>query len=441
MRRQAFASNPQRILAHAHWLTEQLQSNTDSSWSTTKAEVLRLFATLQALPPLSPFRLAPSPPSAQPLPSLPPSSSISSISSSNPSPSSLPPQPFELQRRGGAVVVASVVRTLANLESPPPPRNSHKCENTKAYREMVEAALKILHAAPVDLLDPLAEELVELALHKNEELHEDGRKLLNSLNQSSRQKATDKVVKEKLLGALTETAAASNAAPYTELLEALHQGKPHMLHHHTEELVKLSASGHALGADVASLLLPSLKNDAAIFSTVVEQLQDSSSDHWCPNALVKKLQLMGKLDPVELSKHDHAWLFFESCLLHPSVRVRQIFDYEMFNKESWTGALLAPHAALLLKAMENQTMDPVAAEDVRQVLRQSLVRILARLSEADLTPHVASLRGLMEREDALKVQQEMIKLPRPILAQCSVGGPLAETGSWLAKVLADSSQN
>ena len=348
--------------------------------------------------------------------------------------------------------MASVVRTLAKLESPPPPQHTithnntlaqlaaaHK--NTQLHREMVALALQILHAAPVDLLDQLAEELVEVALHKDEALHEHGRKLLKKLNEAPRQKATDKVVKEKLLGASTETAGALEAEHYTELLEALHQGKPHMLHHHTEELVKLSASGHALGADVASLLLPSLKNDAAIFSTVVEQLQDSSSDHWCPNALVKKLQLMGKLDPVELSKHDHAWLFFESCLLHPSVRVRQIFDYEMFNKESWTGALLAPHAALLLKAMENQTMDPVAAEDVRQVLRQSLVRILARLSEADLTPHVASLRGLMEREDALKVQQEMIKLPRPILAQCSVGGPLAETGSWLAKVLADSSLN
>ena len=438
MRRQAFASNPHRILAHAHWLIEQLQSDTDSSWSTAKAEVLCLFATLQALPLLTVPSCAVTTPSAQPLPSLPPPSSISS---SNPSPPSLPPQPFELQRKGGAIVVASVARTLAKLESPPPPRNSHKCEHAQSYREMVESALKVLHAAPVDLLDPLAEELVEMALHKDEKLHEDGRNLLKTLNQSTRQKVTDKVVKEKLLGAATETAGASEAKHYTELLEALHQGKPHMLHHHTEELVKLSASGHALGADVASLLLPSLKNDAAIFSTVVEQLQDSSSDHWCPNALVKKLQLMGKLDPVELSKHDHAWLFFESCLLHPSVRVRQVFDYEMFNKESWTGALLAPHAALLLKAMENQTMDPVAAEDVRQVLRQSLVRILARLSEADLTPHVASLRGLMEREDALKVQQEMIKLPRPILAQCSVGGPLAETGSWLAKVLADSSQN
>jgi len=45
---QAFTSNPQRILTHARWLVEKLQSNTDSSWSTAKAEVLRLFATLQA---------------------------------------------------------------------------------------------------------------------------------------------------------------------------------------------------------------------------------------------------------------------------------------------------------------------------------------------------------------------------------------------------------
>ena len=49
--RQAFASNPQRILTHSRWLVEKLQSNTDSSWSTAKAEVLRLFATLQARPP------------------------------------------------------------------------------------------------------------------------------------------------------------------------------------------------------------------------------------------------------------------------------------------------------------------------------------------------------------------------------------------------------
>ena len=48
---QAFTSNPQRILTHSRWLVEKLQSNTDSSWSTAKAEVLRLFATLQARPP------------------------------------------------------------------------------------------------------------------------------------------------------------------------------------------------------------------------------------------------------------------------------------------------------------------------------------------------------------------------------------------------------
>ena len=51
VRWQAFTSNPQRILTHARWLVEQLQSNTDSSCSTAKAEVLRLFATLQARPP------------------------------------------------------------------------------------------------------------------------------------------------------------------------------------------------------------------------------------------------------------------------------------------------------------------------------------------------------------------------------------------------------
>ena len=51
VRWQAFTSNPQRILTHARWLVEKLQSNTDSSWSTAKAEVLHLFATLQARPP------------------------------------------------------------------------------------------------------------------------------------------------------------------------------------------------------------------------------------------------------------------------------------------------------------------------------------------------------------------------------------------------------
>ena len=52
--RQAFADNPQRILNHARWLAEHLQSNTENSWSTAKTEVLRLFATLQALPPTLP---------------------------------------------------------------------------------------------------------------------------------------------------------------------------------------------------------------------------------------------------------------------------------------------------------------------------------------------------------------------------------------------------
>ena len=352
-------------------------------------------------------------------------------------------------------MVASVVRILTTLESPPVPHHSHKCENTQLHDKMVKSALQILHTASqsqrksigaTGLLDRHAEELVEVALHTNEKLHADGRSLLENLNESSRQKAVDKVVKEKVLGAANDTAAASNAEPYTRLLKQLHQGsgKLHMLHHHTEELVKLSATGHALGADVASALLPSLKNDAAIFDTVLEQLdtlllQDTNTDYWCPDALVHMLKVMGKLDPVELSKHDRAWQFFQRCLLHPSVQVRLTFDVEMFSKESWTGVLLAPHAALLLEAMGNQTMDPLPSEDRRLGLRLSLMRVLARLSEEDLTPHVASLRGLVEREDALKVQQEMIKLPRPILAQCSAGGPLAEPGSWLAKVLVDSS--
>ena len=342
--------------------------------------------------------------------------------------------------KGGAIAVASVVRTLAKLESPPPPpRNSRESEHTESHRfqEMVDSALQILHSAPVDVLDPLAEELVEVALHKNEDLHEHGRKLLTQLNEAPRQKATDKVVNE-LLGAANETAAPLKVESYTELLTTLHQGKPKMLHRHTEELVRLSASGDKLGADVASSLLPKLENDAAIFNAVVKQLnnpQNTKTDRWCPEALLKKLQLMGELDPAELSKHDHAWLFFERCLLHPSAQVRLTFDVEMFSKESWTGALLAPHAALLLEAMENQTMD------APELLRLSLARILARISEADLNPHVASLRGLMEREDALKVQQEMIKLPRPILAKCASEGPLAQTNSWLAVALADSSHS
>ena len=352
--------------------------------------------------------------------------------------------------------MASVVRILTKLESPPPPRNPHKCEKTQSHGKMVKSALHILHTASqsqrksigaTGLLDRHAEELVEVALHTNEDLHAEGRKLLETLNESSRQKAVDKVVK-KVLGAANDTAAASNAEPYIKLLKQLHQGsgKLHMLHHHKEELVKLSATGHALGADVASALLPSLLNDAAIFDTVVKQLdtlllQDTNTKYWCPNALVNMLKIMGKLDPVELSKQDRAWQFFQRCLLHPSVQVRLTFDIEMFSKESWTGVLLAPHAALLLEAMGTQTMDPLPAEDMRRGLRQNLTRVLARLSEEDLTPHVASLRGLMEREDALKVQQEMIKLPRPILAKCALDGPLAETNNWLAVALADSSDS
>ena len=448
--RQAFADNPQRILNHARWLAEHLQSNTENSWSTAKTEVLRLFATLQALPHLAGFhhhhrrlRLF-----------LLSTTLLYLLLYPMPAPS-LSPQPDELQMEGGDFVVASVVSTLIKLESPPAPRNPHKCEKTQSHGEMVKSALHILHTASqsqrksigaTGLLDRHAEELVEVALHTNEDLHAEGRKLLETLNESSRQKAVDKVVKEKVLGAANDTAAASNAEPSIKLLKQLHQGsgKLHMLDHHKEELVKLSATGHSLGADVASALLPSLQNDAAIFDTVVKQLdtlllQDTNTKYWCPNALLNMLKIMGKLDPVELSKQDRAWQFFQRCLLHPSVQVRLTFDVEMFSKESWTGVLLAPHAALLLEAMGDQTMDPLPAEDMRRGLRQNLTRVLARLSEADLTPHVASLRGLMEREDALKVQLEMIKLPRPILAQCSAGGPLAEPGSWLAEVLADSS--
>ena len=66
---------------------------------------------------------------------------------------------------GGDVVVASVVSTLAKLESPPATRNSHKCENTQSHGKMVESALQILHKAPTGLLDRHAEELVDVALH------------------------------------------------------------------------------------------------------------------------------------------------------------------------------------------------------------------------------------------------------------------------------------
>ena len=83
---------------------------------------------------------------------------------------------------------------------------------------------------------------------------------------------------------------------------------------------------------------------------------------------------------------------------------------------------------LLLEAMRGRAMDPAPTEDLGQGLRQGLVRALARLSEAALAPHVALLRGVMEREGAQKVQLEMIRLPAPILSQCSAV-------SWLADVL------
>ena len=108
--------------------------------------------------------------------------------------------------------------------------------------------------------------------------------------------------------------------------------------------------------------------------------------------------------------------------------MRLTFEVEILNKESWTGGLLAPHASLLLEAMRGQAMDPEPSEQLRQGLRQGLVRALARLSEAALAPHLALLRGLMEREDAQKVRLEMIRRPAPILGQCSAV-------SWLADVL------
>lgn len=114
------------------------------------------------------------------------------------------------------------------------------------------------------------------------------------------------------------------------------------------------------------------------------------------------------------------------------MQVRLTFEVEILGKESWTGVLLVPHASLLLEAMEGQAMDPAPTEDLRQGLRQGLVRALARLSEAALAPYVASLHGLMEREDAQKVRIEMIKLPASILEQCTAV-------SWLADVLPKSS--
>ena len=418
--------------------------------STAKLEVLRLFATLQA-------RLAHSHTSL-PL--------TITITASPPLPP--PPQPPELEGRGGYVVVAAVLRTLTALPEAPPPRNSrHPHASTdgtwgatspaETRREMASSASQILHAAPSHLLAPLAEELVEVALHAHEALHEEGRLLLQRLDEPPRQKAARKVVR-LLLGAATEAAVASKAEPYAKLLEALYKGDPCMLHPHTEALVQLATGGFALGADVASATLPPLANDAAIFSKVVKQLQASGTE-WQPTPVVRTLKLMGRLEPEEISRHEHATLFFRRCLLHPAptvrrrpaprkhaanseqrcpppplppypprVQVRLTFEVEILNKESWTGLLLAPHASLLLEAMQAQAMDPAPTEELRQGLRQGLVRALARLSDATLAPHVALLRGLMEREDAQKVQLEMIRLPAPILGQCSAV-------SWLADVL------
>ena len=385
------------------------------------------------------------------------------------------------------MVVAAVLRTLTALpEAPPPPRisrQSHASEGAGAgashaetRREMVSSAAQILHAAPSHLLAPLAEELVDLALHAHEALHEDGRLLLQRLDEPPRQRAARKVV--SVLAAAAGAAVASRVEAYAKLLEALHKGEPCMLHAHTEALVRLATGGLALGAEVASATLPALANDAAIFSQVVEQLQAAGTE-WQPAPVVRTLKLMGRLDPVALACHEHAGLLFERCLLHPHptvscpryrtptaphrasargklgrgahprprppcppslpalparppcpplVQVRLTFEVELLSKESWTGELLAPHAPLLLEAMRGQAMDPAPTEDLGQGLRQGLVRALARLSEAALAPHVALLRGVMEREDAQKVQLEMIRLPAPILSQCSAV-------SWLADVL------
>ena len=380
-------------------------------------------------------------------------------------------------------MVASVLRTLTALpEAPPPPRisrQSHASEGAGAgashadtRREMVSSASQILHAAPSHLLAPLAEELVDLALHAHEALHEDGRLLLQRLEEPPRQRAARKVV--SVLGAAAGAAVASRVEAYAKLLEALHKGEPCMLHAHTEALVRLATGGLALGAEVASATLPALANDAAIFSQVVEQLQ-AAGTAWQPAPVVRTLKLMGRLDPAALARHEHAGLLFERCLLHPHptvscpataplphrtarqhaansgqrgppsptpslatlpghppcpprVQVRLTFEVELLSKESWTGELLAPHAPLLLEAMQGRAMDPAPTEDLGQGLRQGLVRALARLSEAALAPHVALLRGVMEREAAQKVQLEMIRLPAPILSQCSAV-------SWLADVL------
>ena len=223
------------------------------------------------------------------------------------------------------------MRTLTALpEAPPPPRISRHPHASadgaggatclaETRREMVRSASQILHTAPSHLLAPLAEELVEVALHVHEALHEDGRLLLQRLDEPRRQKAAWKVV--RVLGAATEAAVASKAEPYCKLLEALYKGDPCMLHPHTEALVQLVTGGIALGADVASATLPALANDAAIFSEVVEQLQGSGNE-WQPTRLVRTLKLMGRLDPEELSCHEHATLFFQRCLLHSAPTAR-----------------------------------------------------------------------------------------------------------------------
>ena len=238
----------------------------------------------------------------------------------------MPPQPPELQGRGGYVVVAAVLRSLTALpEAPPPPprisRQPHASEgagggtsHAETRREMVSSASQILHAAPSHLLAPLAEDLVDLALHAHEALHEDGRLLLQRLDEPPRQRAARKAV--SVLGAAAGAAVASRVDAFAKLLEALHKGKPCMLHPHTEALVRLATGGLALGAEVASATLPALANDAAIFSLVVEQLQASGTG-WQPAPVVRALKLMGRLDAVALSCHEHAGLLFERCLLHP----------------------------------------------------------------------------------------------------------------------------
>ena len=223
------------------------------------------------------------------------------------------------------MVVAAVLRTLTALpEAPPPPRisrQSHASEGAGAgashaetRREMVSSAAQILHAAPSHLLAPLAEELVDLALHAHEALHEDGRLLLQRLDEPPRQRAARKVV--SVLAAAAGAAVASRVEAYAKLLEALHKGEPCMLHAHTEALVRLATGGLALGAEVASATLPALANDAAIFCQVVEQLQAAGTE-WQPAPVVRTLKLMGRLDPVALACHEHAGLLFERCLLHP----------------------------------------------------------------------------------------------------------------------------